>query len=925
LSHTPPGGEPTVAGPRIDGPGGHIGPYRLLRELGEGGFGVVYEAEQVQPVRRRVALKVIKLGMDTREVLARFDGERQALARMDHPHIAKVFGAGTSEDGRPYFVMELVKGESITDYCDARTLDVRARLALFVQVCEAVQHAHANGVIHRDLKPGNVLVATSDERPFAKVIDFGIAKATRGRLGDHSIYTQQGLLIGTPLYMSPEQVEGVADIDARTDVYALGVLLYELLTGTTPISADTLRQAGPVAIQGIVRDVVPPRPSARLAGSRHELALAATRCGMEPAALRRTLRGELDWIAMKALEKDRARRYDTAAALAGDVRRFLAGQPVLAGPPGFAYRTGTYLRRHRSTAAVGLVIAALALGLAFFAWRGRGAEPPPRGKSIAVLPFANLGTDRGDESFALGMHDEVLSDLARIADLRVISRASVMPYRGSTKPLRQVAAELGVAMVLDGTVQRVGQRVRLQVSLNDAATDSVVWSERFDTALTSADLVDIQARIARAVADKLGATVSVAEGRSLDAMPTRSLPAYQAFLRGKALSRYGEAGAAQLHESLAAFDEAVAADPAFAAAYAAQAVVHLSLFWAGEDRDAHIEAARLALDQATRIDPDGVDTLIALGYYHYWGFYDYDAAEKVLARAVELAPNNADAWSIRASNARRDLRFADAIAGFERCVELDPLRPATAVDLAYAIALAGDLARARTVAAHARAQAPHAPYVLGNYINLAILAGDNADAWRAARGFPTLDAGTYDHARTGLALYRGEPAALRALLATWPAPRTAPPYFMQFDLVRVFALRQLGERAAADALLAQVRAHADAALATDPLDTGNRIASVTAYGLAGDRERLRAGVADLLADPPKDKLWAAEEGFVVVLAAASAGADDAAFDLLGQVMDRAGPAQFARAAASPAFDALRHHPRYAALQARYEAARQARR
>jgi TolB-like protein/Tfp pilus assembly protein PilF len=919
MNDTPPGGEHTVAGPRIDGPGGHVGPYKLLRELGEGGFGVVYEAEQTQPVRRRVALKVIKLGMDTREVIARFDGERQALARMDHPHIAKVFGAGTSDDGRPYFVMELVKGEPITDYCNARTLDVRARLALFVQVCEAVQHAHANGVIHRDLKPGNVLVATSDERPFAKVIDFGIAKATSGRLGDHSIYTQQGLLIGTPLYMSPEQVDGAADIDARTDVYALGVLLYELLTGTTPISADTLRRAGPVAIQGIVRDVVPPRPSAR-----DELAIAAPRCGVDPSALRRTLRGELDWIAMKALEKDRARRYDSAAALAGDVRRFLAGQPVLAGPPGLAYRTGTWLRRHRSRAVVGVVIAALAIGLAFFAWRS-GAAPPPHEKSIAVLPFSNLGADRGDEQFALGMHDEVLSDLSRIADLRVISRASVMPYRGSTQPLREIAGELGVAMILDGTVQRVGERVRFQVSLNDAATDSVVWSERFDTALTSADLVDIQARIARAVADKLGAAVSVAEGRSLDATPTRSLPAYQAFLRGKALSHYGEAGATQLHESLAAFDEAVAADPAFAAAYAAQAIVHLSLFWAGEDRDAHIEAARVALDQATRIDRDGVDTLVALGTYHYWGFYDYAAAEAVLKRATELAPNNADAWMMRAANARRDLRFADAMAAFERCVALDPLRPGTAVDLAYTIALTGDLARARSVAAHARAQAPRSPYVLGNAINLAILSGDDADAWRLARGFPTIDAGTYDHARTGLALYRGEPAALRALLATWPAPRTTPPYFHQFDLVRVFALRQLGERAAADALLAKVRAHIDAALADDANDTGNRIVSVAAYGLADDRERLRAGVADLLADPPKDKLWAAEEGFVVVLGAAIAGEDAAAFDLLGQVMDRAGPAQFARAAASPAFDALRDHPRYLALQARFEAAKQARR
>ena len=259
--------EETLPIPRSEGPGGRIGPFKILQQLGEGGFGSVFEAEQEQPVRRRVALKVIKLGMDTREVIARFEAERQALAMMDHPHIARVLDAGATESGRPYFVMELVRGEAISSYCSKHALTITQRLVLFDQVCAAVQHAHTKGIIHRDLKPNNVLVSTQDDQPFAKVIDFGIAKATSGRLTDKTLFTEQFLMMGTPLYMSPEQAEGSADIDTRTDIYALGVILYKLLTDTTPIDSHSLRSAGYVEVQRIIREVEPPRPSARLSRS----------------------------------------------------------------------------------------------------------------------------------------------------------------------------------------------------------------------------------------------------------------------------------------------------------------------------------------------------------------------------------------------------------------------------------------------------------------------------------------------------------------------------------------------------------------------------------------------------------------------------------------------------------------------------------
>ncbi len=369
----------TLELPQGEGPGGHIGAYKILHEIGEGGFGSVFEAEQEHPVRRRVALKIIKLGMDTREVIARFEAERQALALMDHPHIARVFDAGATSTGRPYFVMELVKGESITSYCMKRGLSIAQRLELFEQVCGAVQHAHTKSIIHRDLKPNNVLVSTHDDQPFAKVIDFGIAKATSGSLTDKTLYTEANLMMGTPLYMSPEQAEGSADIDTRTDIYALGVILYELLTDTTPLDSDSLRSAGYAEMQRIIREVEPMRPSARISRSAKVTIGKSANHRNEPNQRAKTLRGELDWIVMKAIEKDRTRRYETANALAMDIRRYLAGEAVLAAPPSALYRMQKFVRRNKTVVAAGaLVAAALLVGIVGFAWQANVARAQAR-------------------------------------------------------------------------------------------------------------------------------------------------------------------------------------------------------------------------------------------------------------------------------------------------------------------------------------------------------------------------------------------------------------------------------------------------------------------------------------------------------------------------------------------------------------------
>ena len=368
-----PAANPGGAGPRPSDPigaGRRIGPYLLKRPIGEGGMGLVWEADQQEPIRRRVALKMVKRGMDTDEFIARFTSERQALAMMNHPAIAKVLDAGATEEGRPYFVMEFVEGVPLNEYCDGARLDLRRRLELFIHICEGVQHAHQKAIIHRDLKPSNVLVTVTDGQALPKIIDFGVAKALDAEQFDDLLTTGAGQLVGTPEYMSPEQT-GLSDagIDTRTDVYALGVLLYELLVGQRPFRREDLARMDILEVLRVIREVEPARPSGRLVQmgrqSDADLQAAALARGAEPAALVRMVRGELDWITMRALEKDRDRRYASAADLALDVRRHLDDEPVSVGPPSRRYRLRKFVRRHRTGVAAGAFVAlAVLLGIA---------------------------------------------------------------------------------------------------------------------------------------------------------------------------------------------------------------------------------------------------------------------------------------------------------------------------------------------------------------------------------------------------------------------------------------------------------------------------------------------------------------------------------------------------------------------------------
>ncbi|MCU0914650.1 MAG: protein kinase [Planctomycetes bacterium] len=598
--------------PVTEGPGTVIGRYKLLEKIGEGGMAVVYMAEQTEPIRRKVALKIIKLGMDTRQVIARFEAERQALALMDHPSIAKVLDAGATDTGRPYFVMELVQGVSITEYCDTNSLSTKERLTLFLQVCHAVQHAHQKGIIHRDIKPSNVMVTHHDGKPMPKVIDFGIAKATVGA-NDHSplltektLFTRYAHLIGTPAYMSPEQAElSDLDIDTRSDIYSLGVLLYELLTGTTPFSEEELRKAGYVEMQRVIREQEPMKPSTRIktALRRASVPLAigtsggdARPVGAGPRACPtsgghggpplREVRGDLDWIVMKTLEKDRARRYETASGLAEDIRRHLEHEPVLARGPSTAYRLHKFLRRHRVKVLSGSVFAVLLV-------------------MVMVVLF---------------LWQQAQLELALTHDKEVLSQAREQHARGD----RQSALEM-IQSVFDS--RHVGPEARLLA--------------------------------AGILAEDRRSEESVAMlGRLIQERPEIAGPAHSLWAR--ILWENGPLDTERLSEIAGHRRQATRLRPETAEAYFSEALTAVT-----------IKEQLAALHKALQLDPDHYESR-RLRAFTYYASRKYEYLKDDAVLMMHLRPADPLGYSLRAAAWRELGRYQDALGDYDKALSLTP-------------------------------------------------------------------------------------------------------------------------------------------------------------------------------------------------------------------------------------------------------------
>jgi len=650
--------------------GKRLGAYEILREIGRGGMGTVYLAARADgQFEKQVAIKVLKRGTDTDEVLRRFSTERHILARLDHPNIARLLDAGTSDDGLPYFVMEYVAGEPVTRSLLHTPLSIRERLELFLKICAAVEVAHRSHVIHRDLKPKNILV-TKEGDP--KLLDFGIAKLLeQDDALENTSVTQQRL---TPICASPEQARG-EPVTCASDVYALGALLYEMLAGQ-PAYQFANPHPGREEFLSVICEQEPPLPSS-----------------VAKSHLSRTeLRGDLDRIVLFAMRKEPSRRYSSVAEFAADIRRFLEGRPVHARPNTPAYRVRRFFARNKIATAQ--LLWAAGIFLLILAATGMLLRSSPtirrflgiapsvaetalsrNDKGIAVLPFENLSTEKENAFFADGVHGAVLAALAKVSALKVINQTSVQSFRsGEPRNLREIGRQLGVAYVLQGSVQRAGNRVRVTVSLTDTRTAAQLWADSYDRDLN--DVFAIQSEIAQAMVRQLRTTLLPSEKAELDERPTHDLAAYDLYLQAmETMNSYLDAQdpKASLLQAARLLEEATRRDPNFVDAYCYAARAHSLLFgWFFDATPARRRQAELAVQTALRLQPDSPEAHLAMADYHFRCYLDFDAAQKELEIARPRLPNSARFYVLAASIGRRLGRWEEAEQNLIKAVELDP-------------------------------------------------------------------------------------------------------------------------------------------------------------------------------------------------------------------------------------------------------------
>ena len=645
--------------------GERVGAYIIVRELGHGGMGTVFLAERADgQFEKQVAIKILNRGADTAEILRRFRAERQILARLDHPNIARLLDAGTTDDGLPYFIMDYIVGAPVTRFAVAQRLSTRQRLELFLKICTAVEFAHRNLVVHRDIKPSNIL-ANAEGEP--KLLDFGIAKllAKDEDAAQLTTETQQHL---TPICASPEQAKG-DPITVATDIYSLGALLYELLSEQKPHRFSTARPTRE-ELALVVGEQVPPPPSAVASD----------------AQTARLLRGDLDAIVLFAMRKEPEMRYATVADFAADIRRHLAREPVVARHPTLGYRAKCLVKRNGSRLVASAAVVIVLAGVLFAFWArsqqnareaaGMRADSAPASdirKSIAVLPFENLGDHNSPSYFADGVQDNILTDLGKVGDLKVISRSGVAAYRGKNRNMKQIGRDLSVANVLEGSVQISGDRLRINAQLIDTQTDSQIWAEQYDRKLE--DIFALQSELAQTIAAQLKATLSTGEKAEISRQPTQDLQAYDLYLRARAAFRGG--GGAMSRENwnvaVSLLNRAIARDPKFTLAYCLLNEVYVLHYRFGEDHSPQLlAAAKDAAETALRLEPNSEEARLALARYYYHGLGDYRRTEQELSGIRSSAPHEVEFFTLASLVERRLGQFAASIRDGEKAVELDP-------------------------------------------------------------------------------------------------------------------------------------------------------------------------------------------------------------------------------------------------------------
>jgi serine/threonine protein kinase/tetratricopeptide (TPR) repeat protein len=656
--------------------GERVGAYVIVRELGRGGMGTVFLAERADgQFEKQVAIKILNRGADTAEILRRFRAERQILARLDHPNIARLLDAGTTDDGLPYFIMDFIVGAPVTRFAVAQKLSTRQRLELFLKICAAVEFAHRNLVVHRDIKPSNIL-ANAEGEP--KLLDFGIAKllAKDEAAVQLTSESQQHL---TPICASPEQAKG-DPITVATDIYSLGALLYEMLSDQKPHRFSTARPTRE-ELALVVGEQIPPPPSAVASD----------------AQTARLLRGDLDAIVLFAIQKEPGMRYATVADLADDIRRHLAREPVVARHPTLGYRAKCLVKRNRSRLLASAAVVIVLAGVLFAFWarsqqnareaasmRARGVSAPASDsrKSIAVLPFQSLGDNNSPSYFADGVQDNILTDLGKVGDLKVISRSGVAPYRGKNRNMKQIGRDLGVANVLEGSVQISDDRVRINAQLIDTQTDSQIWAEQYDRKLE--DIFALQSELAQTIAAQLKATLSTGEKAEIWRQPTQDLQAYDLYLRGRAAFRGGGGPMSRenWNTAVSLLNRAIARDPKFTLAYCLLNEVYVLRYRFGEDHSPqYLAAAKDAAETALRLEPNREEARLALARYYYHGLSDYRRTEQELSKIPASARHEVEFFTLASLVERRLGQFAESIRDGEKAVELDPQNVSLATSL----------------------------------------------------------------------------------------------------------------------------------------------------------------------------------------------------------------------------------------------------